>query len=286
MGNPFKSEPTVVQVPSSQNVQGTGEVKPYAEVEPYIKNYLPTLEEVFTAAPALYTARLNPGQSEATKLALQGYGDVATGLSGLGTMAQQALQQRADTAFGSLTDDPVYRARTQVIADQARQMTERDKQTLQQQAINAGQYSLGSTAREDLAGLQQQRREELTRSGLSQALSEAERRQTAALTSLPQFAGQTAQMQMLPSQIQETIGKAQEAYTQAKLADDARLAQQQQEAQRKQAVNYANLLGSLAGLGTSTAYQSSAQGMSGQAFAQPSIATQVAQIGGLLMGRR
>lgn len=282
MGNPFESEPTVVQVPSSQNVAGTGEVKPYAEVEPYLKNYLPTLEQIFTAEPTLYTGALTPGKSEATKLALQGYGDVATGLSGLGTMAQQALQQRADTAFGSLTDDPVYRARTQVIADEARRMTERDKQTLQQQAINAGQYSLGSTAREDLAGLQQQRREELTRSGLSQALSEAERRQTAALTSLPQFAGQTAQMQMLPASIQETIGKAEEAYTQAGLADDARLKQQQQEAIRKQAVNYANLLGSLAGLGTSTAYQSAAQGMSGQAFAQPSIATQIAQLGGLL----
>jgi hypothetical protein len=164
-------------------------------------------------------------------------------------------------------------------------MTERDKATLQQQAMQAGQYSLGSTAMQDLAGLQQQRREELTRSGLSQALSEAEKRQTAALTGLPQFASQAAQMQMLPSQIQETIGKAQEAYTQAEYADAARLAQQEQEAQRKQAINFANILGSLAGLGTSTTYQSASQGMQGQAFAQPSVATQVAQLGGLLLGR-
>lgn len=285
MGNPFKSSPTVVQVPSSSNVTGSGEVKPYKEVEPYLKNYLPTLEQIFTEEPALYTGALTPGQSEATQLALQGYGDVAAGLSGYGQMGQQALQQRKQTAFGSLTDDPVYRARTQVLADEARRMTERDKATLQQQAMQAGQYSLGSTAMQDLAGLQQQRREELTRSGLSQALSEAEKRQTAALTGLPQFASQAAQMQMLPSQIQETIGKAQEAYTQAGYADAARLAQQQQEAQRKQAINFANILGSLAGLGTSTTYQSASQGMQGQAFAQPSVATQVAQLGGLLLGR-
>ena len=73
MGSVFSSKPTVVQVPSSQRVAGSSEVKPYAEVEPFIKNYLPTLETVITSDPALYTGALTPGQSTQTQHALSGF---------------------------------------------------------------------------------------------------------------------------------------------------------------------------------------------------------------------
>jgi hypothetical protein len=168
------------------------------------------------------------------------------------------------------------------IADQARTLTERDKQTAQEQAIGAGQFGVGSTALGELQALQQRQREEITRSSMYQALQGADTRQTAALSQLPAYAQSVAQTAALPAQLREAVGKSQEGYTQSSLADAARLAQQEQEATRKQAINYANILGSLAGLGTSTAYQSSAQGMQGQAFANPSIATQVASLGGML----
>ena len=293
MGSVFSSKPTVVNVPQSQRVAGSTEVKPYGEVEPFIQNYLPTLESVFTEDPALYTGALTPGQSTQTQQALSGFGTLANQLGtstaqggmGLPQSIQQAYQQR----FATATEDPLssqlYQAQIGTLADQARSMTELDKRTAQEQAINAGQFGVGSTALGELQELQRQKREETTRSGLFQALQGAEQRQTQALSDLPAYAQGVAQTSALPFQIQESIGKAQEGYTQANLADAARLAQQEQEAVRKQAINYANILGSLAGLGTSTAYQSSAQGTGGQAFATPSVATQVAAIGGLLTGR-
>ena len=67
MGDMFKSETQIVQVPSSERVVGSSEVKPYAEVEPYLKAYLPDLESVFREDPSLYTGALTPGQSAATQ---------------------------------------------------------------------------------------------------------------------------------------------------------------------------------------------------------------------------
>tara|TARA_R110000824_G_scaffold13987_7_gene60208 strand:- start:110 stop:994 length:885 start_codon:yes stop_codon:yes gene_type:complete len=293
MGSVFSSKPTVVNVPQSQRVAGSTEVKPYAEVEPFIQNYLPTLESVFTEAPALYTGALTPGQSTETQQALSGFGTLANQLGtstaqggmGLPQSIQQAYQQR----FATATEDPLssqlYQAQIGTLADQARAMTERDKRTAQEQAINAGQFGVGSTALGELQELQRQKREETTRSGLFQALQGAEQRQTQALSELPAYAQQVAQTSSLPLQIQEAIGKSQEGYTQANLADAARLAQQEQEAIRKQSINYANILGSLAGLGTSTAYQSSQQGSTGQAFPGTSPFTTALQVGGLLSGR-
>ena len=293
MGSIFKSKPTVVQVPSSERVVGSNEVKPYGEVEPYIKSYLPELENVFTQDPSLYTGALTPGQSAQTQSAYEGYGNLANTLNtsvaqggmGMPQSLQQAYQQQVGTAMQDPLADPLYQAQIGTIADQARALTERDKQTAQEQAIGAGQFGVGSTALGELQALQQRQREETARTGMFQALQGADTRQTSALNQLPAYAQQVAQQSAMPFSIQESVGKGQEGYTQAGFADAARLAQQEQEAQRKQAINYANILGSLAGLGTSTAYQSSAQGTQGQAFPGTSVATQVAQLGGMLGGR-
>jgi len=292
MGSIFKSTPTVVQVPQSQQRTGTQEVKPYGEIEPYIKSYLPSLEEVFTQDPSLYTGALTPGQSAQTQSAYEGFGNlantlgtsVAQGGMGMPQSLQQAYQQQVGTAMQDPLADPLYQAQIGTIADQARAMTERDKQTAQEQAIGAGQFGVGSTALGELQALQQRQREETTRSGMYQALQGADTRQTAALNQLPAYAQQVAQQSAMPYTIQEGIGKSQEGYEQAGLADAARLAQQEQEAQRKQAINYANILGSLGGLGTSTAYQSSAQGTQGQAFPGTSPFQTAMQVGGLLKG--
>tara|TARA_R110002051_G_scaffold325243_1_gene426523 strand:- start:864 stop:1751 length:888 start_codon:yes stop_codon:yes gene_type:complete len=292
MGSIFKSKPTVVNVPQSQRVAGSSEVKPYGEVEPYIKSYLPALEDVFTQDPSLYTGALTPGQSQSTQDALSGYGQLANqfgtsveqGGMGMPQSLQQAYQQQVGRATQDPLADPLYQAQIGTIADQARALTERDKQTAQEQAINAGQFGVGSTALAELQELQRRQREETTRSGMYQALQGADTRQTAAMNQLPAYSQQVAQQSALPYTLQEGIGKAQEGYEQAGLADAARLAQQGQEAQRKQAINYANMLGSLAGLGTSTAYQSSAQGTQGQAFPGTSPFQTALQVGGLLKG--
>ncbi len=153
MGNPFESEPTVVQVPSSQNVQGTGEVKPYAEVEPYLKNYLPTLEQVFTEAPTLYTDALTPGQSEATKLALQGYGDVATGLSGLGAMGQQALQQQGAQSLQAYQAGEAARQAQEKLGQSAYDLSNRYNLAAAQGLMGAGE-TISQDAISRIAALQ------------------------------------------------------------------------------------------------------------------------------------
>jgi hypothetical protein len=64
------------------------------------------------------------------------------------------------------------------------------------------------------------------------------------------------------------------------------LAQQQQEAERAQAITYANLLGGLAGLGSSTQMQQTASGMTGQAFAGPSMFQQVGNVAANIVSAR
>jgi hypothetical protein len=86
------------------------------------------------------------------------------------------------------------------------------------------------------------------------------------------------QAQMTPAQLQEAIGRDVESRQGAELADLRRLSQQQQEAERAQAVTYANLLGGLAGLGSSTQMQQTSSGMTGQVIPGTSIGQQVAPL--------
>ena len=57
MGKPTT---TVVQAPSQSATQQSGEVKPYAPVEPYIQQMLPAIQYYFAQAPQLYTGSLVP----------------------------------------------------------------------------------------------------------------------------------------------------------------------------------------------------------------------------------
>jgi hypothetical protein len=67
MGSIFKPSSTVVSVPSSSQATTSGEVKPYAPVEPYIEDLLPRLESTF-AAPVL-CIRPRPELSQTRRVA-------------------------------------------------------------------------------------------------------------------------------------------------------------------------------------------------------------------------
>jgi len=211
----------------------------------------------------------------------------------------QAFGQEFQRGMADPMQDPIYQAQLGTIAQQAREMTERDKQLAQQQAIQAGQFGLGSTALGELETMQQQKREELAQRQMAEALGSAEQRRAAALGRAGQIAQQQIglaqapsaqisqlgslqaqaeaqrmaqaqqaaalqreelQTRMISPSLFEAMGQQVEARQQAQLADAARLAQQDQEARRAQLVTMANLFGGLAGLGSSTQMQQTGSG--------------------------
>lgn len=261
MGGIFKSPPpVVVQAPQQMTSSGSTEIKPYAPVVPYIGSVLPQIEQVFGEAPALYTGSLVPQESAQTLAARDIYGQVGQTAAGLAPTYQNLFAADLARATADPTMDPIYQAQLGTIAQRAREMTEADKATAQQQAIQAGQFGLGSTALGELQTMQQQKREELAQRQMSAALQEAEARRIAAQGRAPQLAQAMLQAQMTPASLQEAIGQQVEARQAAELTDAARLAQQEQEARRAQLITMANLYGGLAGLGSSTQMQQTSQG--------------------------
>ena len=261
MSGMFSSPPpVVVQAPQQMSTSGSTEIKPYAPVVPYIGSVLPQIEQVFGEAPALYTGSLVPQESAQTLAARDIYGQVGQTAAGLAPAYQNLFAADLARATADPTVDPIYQAQLGTIAQRAREMTEADKMTAQQQAIQAGQFGLGSTALGELQAMQQQKREELAQRQMSAALQEAEARRIAAQGRTPQLAQAMLQAQMTPASLQEAIGQQVETRQQAQLSDAARLAQQDQEARRAQLITMANLYGGLAGLGSSTQMQQTSQG--------------------------
>ena len=244
-----------VMVPSSSQSEGSSKVEPWETVTPYIETLLPKLEKGFNVAPQLYQGPLVPGTSAQTAAARGLYGQVGQTAAGFAPGFQTIYDQMFGQATAAPGTSALYQAQTGEIANQARQLTERDKQLAQQQAMEAGQFGLGSTALGELQALQQQKREETVQSQLASALGAEDQRRVAAVGALPGMAQSVVQAMMTPAQLQEAIGRDVESRQGAELADLRRLAQQQQEAERAQAITYSNLLGGLAGLGSSTQMQ-------------------------------
>ena len=267
MGSIFSPPPpVVVSTPFQQTSSGSSEIRPYAPVEPFIQQLLPEIRQTFTQDPELFTGSLVPADAEQTLAARDIYGQVGQTAAGLAPQFMQLGQADISRGMADPTQDPIYQAQLGVIAQQARDMTERDKQLAQQQAIQAGQFGLGSTALGELETLQQQKREELAQRQMATALQQAEARRIAAAQRAPGFAQQALQAQMTPATLQEAIGRDVEARDAARATDAARLAQQDQEARRAQLVTLTNLFGGLAGLGSSTQMQQTASGFGSQGF--------------------
>ena len=280
MGSIFKPSSTVVQAPSTSATQGTSKVEPWEVATPYIETLFPQLEAGFNVAPQLYQGPLVPGVSAQTATARDLYGDVGATAANFAPGLQTAYDQMFGRATAAPGTSELYQAQTGEIANQARQLTEGDKMLAQRQAMEAGQFGLGSTALGELQTLQQQKREETVQSQMAQALGTEDQRRMAAMGQLPGMAQSVVQAKMTPAQLQEAIGRDIESRQGAEYSDLRRLSQQQQEAERAQAVTYANLLGGLAGLGSSTQVQQTSSGMTGQVIPGTSIMQQLAPIAG------
>jgi len=278
MGSIFKSPPpVVVSTPFQSASSGSSEIKPYAPVEPFIEQILPEIRQTFTEDPTLFTGSLVPSDAAQTLAARDIYGQVGQTSANLAPQFMQLGQADIARGLADPSQDPIYQAQLGTIAQQAREMTERDKQVAQQQAIEAGQFGLGSTALGELQTLQQQKREELAQRQMSTALQQAEARRIAAAQRAPGMSQQALQAQLTPAALQEAIGKDVEARGAARATDAARLAQQEQEARRAQLVTLTNLFGGLAGLGSSTQMQQTTSGFGSQGFAGgPSPFSQIA----------
>jgi hypothetical protein len=265
MGGIFKSPaPTVVQAPFQSTSNSSGEVKPYAPVEPFLEQILPEIRNEFTQTPELYRDSLVPDFSAQTLAARDIYGQVGQTAGQLGNIYGNLFAGDVGRATANPLDDSIYQAQLGTISQQARDMTERDKQVAQQQAMQAGQFGLGSTALGELQTMQQQKREELAQRQMSTALQEAEGRRIAAQGRAPQLGQQMLQAQLTPASLQEAIGGQVEQRQAATQADAARLAQQDQEARRAQLITMSNLFGGLSGLGSSTINQGTNSGFSSQ----------------------
>lgn len=281
MGNIFSSpDPVVVQTPSQSATTGSTQVTPYAPVEPFLQNILSPIAQTFSTAPALFGSGLTPADSPQTLAARDIYGEVGKTAADLAPTYADLFGRDLALARGDIAQDPLHLAQTGSIATQARQLTERDKLLAQQQAIDAGQFGLGSTAFEELQQRQAIDREDLVQQQLARSLGQAETRRVAAQARLPGMAQQQLQAQITPATLQEAIGKAVETKDAAALQDLARLSQQRQEAERAQLVTLANLFGGLSGLGSQTRLERASQGFSSSAF--PGGASPFSQVAGLI----
>ena len=256
--------PSVVQAPSFTQSSSSGEILPYAPVEPFLEQILPEIRTEFTQTPELYRGSLVPDFSAQTLAARDIYGQVGETASQLGGIYGNLFAGDVGRATANPLDDSIYQAQLGTIAQSARDMTERDKQVAQQQAMEAGQFGLGSTALGELQTMQQQKREELAQRQMSVALQEAESRRIAAQARAPQMGQQMLSAQLTPASLQEAIGGQVEQRQAATQADAARLAQQDQEARRAQLITMSNLFGGLAGLGSSTINQGTSSGFNSQ----------------------
>ena len=286
MGSIFRSPPpVVVSTPFQSSSSGTTEVQPFKPVVPFIEGILNPIQQQFSADPELFTGSLVPTDSAQTLAARNIYDQVGQQAAAFAPIYQNLFQQDLGIATGDINQDPLHLARTQAIANQARQMTERDKLTAQQQAIQAGQFGLGSTALKEFEANQQIRREDLAQQQLAKSLQEAEARRLNAQGRLGGLAQAQLQAQMTPATLQEAMGRDVESRQAALQQDAARLAQQDQEARRAQLVTMANLFGGLAGLGSSTQMQQTSSGFGSQGFGGgPSTASQIAGLIGAAAG--
>ena len=259
-GSSSPPAPTVVQLPSQQQATGSGEVKPFEPVIPFITRLLPKVEQTFSEPTTLFNQSLIPADSSQTLAARQGFQNVGQTAANFAPQFGQLGQADFQRSVADPSQDSIFLAEQGAISDQARQLTEQDKQLAQEQAIQAGQFGMGSTALSELQARQEQIRNETVQRQLAESLGRAEQRRIGAQARVPDLFQQQLQAEITPSQLQEAIGRDVEARAGGRLADQARLTQQGQEAKREQTINLANLLGGLAGLGTSTTFQNQSSG--------------------------
>ena len=257
---PAERQPDI-QVPTTSTGSSFTQRSPYAPVVPFISGVLPDIQSQFTESPTLFTDSLVPEDSAQTLASRLGLSTLGQASSAQSPIYQDLFNRDLAIARGDITQDPLHLAQTQDIANKARQLTERDKLLAQSQAIDAGQYGLGSTSLAELQQRQAIDRENLTQQQLAQSLRDAETRRVAAQGRLPGLGQNQLDAQFLPASIQRDIGQDVETREAARLADASRLTTQGQQAERAQLAQLASMLANFGGLGQSVSFDNTASGL-------------------------
>ena len=276
MASIFKSpSPTITQVPTASSDSSSTVRNPWDPVSPFIKDLLPDLQSQFTNDPALFRQSLVPEDSAQTLASRDIFGQVGQASAAQAPIYQDLFNQQAAIARGDITQDPLHLARIQDIANKARQFTERDKLLAQSQAIDAGQFNLGSTSLGELQQRQDIDRENLTQQQLVQSLEAARREQREARQALSGLGRSQLDALTAPGTIQQGIGRDVESRGAARLADAARLATQEQAAKRAQLTDLTTILSGLGTLGGTRASAGSAESLENIKTPQASTASQI-----------
>jgi len=270
-----KPEQQITQVPTASSSSLSQQRTPWGPVSPFISGLLPEIQSQFSDDPALFRESLVPEDAAQTLASRDIFGQVGEASADQAPIYQDLFNQQAAIARGDITQDPLHLARTQNIANQARQFTEGDKLLAQRQAIDAGQFGLGSTALKDFEANQQIRREDLTQQQLVQSLDAARREKDAARLGLSGLGRSQLDALTTPGTIQQGIGRDVETRGAARLADDARLATQDQEARRQQLIQLAGTLGNLGQLGGDLRQKSGSEGFTGETSDTVGTASQI-----------
>jgi len=270
-----------VQNPFESRTTGTRTSDPYAPIVPYLESALPGLESAFGQS-TFFGGSLLPQDSAQTLEAQRLYGALGEQAAGFAPGVQDLYAQQYGMATAAPGTSAIFQAQTGDIANQARAMTERDKQLAQQQAMEAGQFGLGSTALGEMQTLQQRQREDLVQQQLAQALGQEETRRQQALASLGGLRSDILGLGGMQAGLQEAIGADIESRQAARLAEEARMATGGAQELQDRISRYLGILGGLGSLGGTQTVDELTKGFGTQTMQKQSALGQAANIGATL----
>ena len=270
-----------VQNPFESRTTGTRTSDPYAPIVPYLESALPGLEQAFGQS-TFFGKSLLPEDSAQTLEAQRLYGALGQQAAGFAPGVQDLYAQQYGMATAAPGTSAIFQAQTGDIANQARAMTERDKMLAQQQAMEAGQFGLGSTALGEMQTLQQRQREDLVQQQLAQALSQEDERRLKALSSLGGLRTDILCLGGMQAGLQEAIGADIESRQLARLSEEARLATGGAQELQDRITRYLGVLGGLGSLGGTQTVDELTKGFGTQTMQKQTALGQAANIGATL----
>lgn len=275
------SKTKTVKNPFESATTGTRTSDPYAPIVPYLERALPQMEEAFGQS-TFFGGSLIPEDSAETLRSRELYGALGSQAAGFAPGLQDLYAQQYGIAGAAPGTSALFQAQTGALANQARAMTERDKQLAQQQAMEAGQFGLGSTALGEMQTLQQRQREELVQQQLAEALGQEDVRRQQALSSLGGLQQDILGLGGMQAGLQESIGADIESRALARLAEQARMETGGAEELQNRLTTFVSMLGGLGSLGGTQTVDELTKGFGTQSMQKQTALGQAANIGATL----
>jgi hypothetical protein len=275
------SKTKTVKNPFESATTGTRSSDPYAPIVPYLERALPQMEEAFGQS-TFFGGSLIPEDSAETLRSRELYGALGSQAAGFAPGLQDLYAQQYGIAGAAPGISALFQAQTGALANQARAMTERDKQLAQQQAMEAGQFGLGSTALGEMQTLQQRQREELVQQQLAEALGQEDVRRQQALSSLGGLQQDILGLGGMQAGLQESIGADIESRALARLAEQARMETGGAEELQNRLTTFVSMLGGLGSLGGTQTVDELTKGFGTQSMQKQTALGQAANIGATL----